>query len=68
MRSLLNSLLLLLALLILGNETYALNNYQIRVICKNQKRKSTCVKNLQRKRIDFLEGKRIEIPVIPYRE
>ena len=68
MRFLRNLLFLLLTLMSLGNYCYALSNYQIKGICKNQKKKSICIKNLKNKKIDLIKGKRIEIPVIPHKE
>ena len=44
----------LLALLLLEGESFSLTNYQIIQICKNEKRPSTCKKNLQKKRYQIL--------------
>jgi len=40
---------------------------QIKKICKNEKRKLTCLKNLKEKRSNLQKGNYIEIPVIPYK-
>ena len=55
------------ALVISGDESFSLTNYQIKNICKKEKRESICIKDLQKKRDKLQNGKFIEIPVIPYR-
>ena len=59
--------LFLFVLLISGDKSFSLTNYQIKRICKKERIKSTCIKKLQEKRLDLQKGKFIEIPVIPYR-
>ena len=51
----------------LGSKSLSLTDYQIEKICRKEKRKSTCVKNLREKRFNLNKGNLIEIPVIPYR-
>ena len=51
----------------LGNESLALNDFQIKRFCEKEKRKLTCIKSLQEKRSNLKEGKLIEIPVIPHK-
>ena len=51
----------------LGNESLALNDFQIKRFCQKEKRKLTCIKSLQEKRSNLKEGKLIEIPVIPHK-
>ena len=46
---------------------FSLTDYQIKKICKKEKRVSLCIKNLQEKRSDLQKGKLIEIPVTPYK-
>ena len=67
MRLSLNLLLLLFAIFIFGEKSYSLTDYQIRKICKNEKYKSTCIKNLQEKRSNLNEGNFIKIPVMPHK-
>ena len=50
-----------------GNKSFSLTNYQIKRICKNEKRVSNCIKNLQEKRSNLEKGNLIEIPVKPYK-
>ena len=50
------------------NEAYSLTNWQIKKICKEERKKSNCIRNLQHKRSKLLKGNRIEIPVIPFRK
>ena len=59
--------LFFLALSTFSNESFALNDLQIKRFCEKEKRKLTCIKNLQEKRSNLKEGKLIEIPVIPYK-
>ena len=62
-----NLSLTLIALLTFNEKSFSLTNYQINKICKNEKRTSSCIKNLQEKRNNLRKGKLIEIPVIPYK-
>ena len=67
MKLVLNFYMFLLAFFSFSNESFSLTNYQIKRFCEKEKRVSLCIKNLQEKRSDLQEGKRIEIPVIPYK-
>ena len=60
--------LLLVTLLIFSDKLFSLTDYQIKKICEKEKRKLTCIKNMQEKRFDLQKGNFIEIPVIPYKE
>ena len=62
-----NSLLYILVLFSFENRVYSLSETQIKEICKNKLRRSTCIKNLKLKKLNLLQGKRIEIPVIPFK-
>ena len=66
MKFLLNLFLFLFALFIFEEKSLALTDYQIKRICKNNKKVSICIKNLQKKRTDLQKGNLIEIPVFPY--
>ena len=59
--------LFLLALLTFSYDSFALTDYQIKKICKKEKRESTCKKNLQEKRSTLQKGNVIEIPVKPFK-
>ena len=50
-----------------SDESFSLNDYQIKEICKKEKWAPTCIKNLQEKKSNLQKGNRIEIPVIPYK-
>ncbi len=50
-----------------GDESFSLTDYQIKKICKKEKRASTCIKNLQEKRSYLQKGNLIKIPVIPFK-
>ena len=67
MKLFLNFSILLLAFFSLSNESFSLNDYQIKRFCEKKKRVSLCIKNLQEKRSDLKAGKLIEIPVTPYK-
>ena len=61
----LNLFLFLFTLLTFGNKSLSLTDYQIKKICKNEKMKSTCMKDLKEKRSNLQKGNIIKIPVIP---
>ncbi len=66
MKLALNLSLFLFVLVIFGDKSFSLTDYQIKKFCKNEKKVSTCIRNLRKKRFDLNNGKLIEIPVIPY--
>ena len=68
MKLLLNLSLFIIALILLGDKSFSITDYQIRKICRKEKRELTCIKNLQEKRINLQKGNQIEIPVIPYKD
>ena len=57
---------LLFAFFTIGEESFSLTDYQIKQICKKERRESICIKSLKKKRFNLNEGNTIEIPVIPY--
>ena len=59
--------LFLFALFTFNSETFSLTDYQIKKICKKEKRESTCIKNMREKRSNLQKGNLIEIPVIPFK-
>ena len=59
--------LLLFAMFTIGVESFSLTDYQIKQICKKERRESNCIKSLKKKRFNLKEGNTIEIPVIPYK-
>ena len=67
MKYLLFTFLFFLQFLINENKVYALNDYEIRNICKKARKKRTCIRNLKEKNINLLKGKIIKIPVIPFK-
>ena len=62
-----NLFLFIFVLFISEGKSFSLTNYQIKKICKNEKRKSTCIKILKEKRSNLQKGNYIEIPVLPYK-
>ena len=68
MKKVLNLSLFLLALVTLGDKSFSLTDYQIKKICKKEKRESICIKDLQDKKFNLQNGNMIEIPVIPYKK
>ncbi len=68
MKKFFNSLLYLLVLFSFVNSAYSLSDKQINEICQKRLRRLTCIKNLKNKKLDLIEGKRIEIPVIPFKK
>ena len=67
MKLALNFFLLLFALLTFGEKSFSLTNYQIKNICKKEKKELSCIKNLKDKRYNLEKNNRIEIPVVPYK-
>ena len=67
MKLALNLCLTVVVLFIFGDKSFSLTDYQIKKICKNEQRKSTCIKFLEEKRSNLQKGKLIEIPVLPYK-
>ena len=68
MKLVLNLFLFLLVFISFSEKSFSLTNYQIKKICKKEKRVSTCIKSLQEKRSNLRKGNLIEIPVIPYKD
>ena len=63
--------LVLISLFTFSDESFSLTDYQIKKICKNQKKglkKKDCIKNLIEKRSNLQKGNLIEIPVIPFKD
>ena len=58
--------LILLTLIIFEDNSFSLTDYQIKKICKKERKESFCIKNLLFKKSILKKGKFIEIPVIPY--
>ena len=50
-----------------SNKSFSLTNYQIKIFCKKEKKVSSCIKDLEKKRSDLQKGKLIEINVEPYK-
>tara|TARA_A100001035_G_scaffold199322_1_gene159845 strand:- start:199 stop:438 length:240 start_codon:yes stop_codon:yes gene_type:complete len=67
MKLLINLCLFLFSLFLLGEKSFSITDYQIKKICKKEKREFTCIKNLKEKRSNLQKGNHIEIPVIPYK-
>ena len=67
MKFALNLSLFLFSLFIFDDRSFSLSDYQIKKICKKERRQFNCIKNLKEKRTSLQKGKLIEIPVIPYK-
>ena len=63
-----NTLLFFFILFLFEKSTYALSDYQINKICQKKPNRSTCIKNLKFKKLNLLQGNKIEIPVIPFKK
>jgi len=62
-----NLCLFLFALFTFSGESFSLTDYQIKKICKKEKMKLTCIRNLEDKRINLQKGNKIEIPIEPFK-
>ncbi len=67
MKSFFKTLLYLLVLFAYESSAYSLSDNQIKEICQKKLRRSNCIRNLRIKKLNLLEGNRIEIPVIPFK-
>ena len=67
MKLVLNLYLFLFTLVTFSDKSFSLTDYQIKKICKKEKRQLFCIKKMQEKRSNLNEGNFIEIPVIPYK-
>ena len=67
MKLVLNLFMFILAFFSFSNESLSLTDYKIKRFCKNEKRVSLCIKNLQEKRSDLQKGNLIEIPVTTHK-
>ena len=63
-----NTLLFLFIFILFENNAYSLSDYQIKEICQKKPRISACIKNLKFKKLNLIQGKRIEIPVEPFKK
>ena len=61
-----NTLFFFFILFLFENSAYSLSNYQIKEICQKKSKRSTCIKKLKFKKLNLLQGNKIEIPVIPF--
>ena len=64
MKLALNLFLFLFAFMIFGEKSLSLTDFQIKRICKKEKRELACIKILKEKKLNLQKGKSIEIPVI----
>ena len=67
MKLALNLFLFLFVFAIFGEKSLSLTDFQIKRICKKEKREFTCRNLLKEKRFNLQKGNSIEIPVIPYK-
>ena len=63
-----NTILFIFILSLFENSAYSLSDYQIKKICLKKPNRSTCIKNLKFKKLNLLQGNKIEIPVIPFKK
>ena len=61
-----NTLFFFFILFLFENSAYSLSDYQINEICQKKSKRSTCIKKLKFKKLNLLQGNKIEIPVIPF--
>ena len=68
MKLIFNTLLFFFIFNLFENSAYSLSNYQIQEICKKKSKRSNCINNLKLKKLNLLQGSKIEIPVIPFKK
>ena len=62
-----NFCLLFFSLITYGEKSFSLTDFQIKKICKKERRELACIRILKEKRLNLQQGKSIKIPVIPYK-
>lgn len=62
-----NTLLFFLFIFSYENSAYSLSDYRIKEICQKKAKRSTCIKELKFKKLNLLQGNKIQIPVIPFK-
>ena len=67
MKLLLNLSLFVFFFFLFSNKSYPLTDYQIKRLCKKERRVTACIKNFQEKRSKLQKGNLIEIPVVPFK-
>ncbi len=68
MRLFFSTFLLFLNIFLFENNAYSLSDYRIKEICQKNPKRSTCIKNLNFKKLELLKGNKIEIPIIPFKK
>ena len=68
MKLLFNPLLFFSVIFLFESSAYSLSVYQMKEICQNKPKRSSCIKNLKLKKLNLLQGDIIEIPVIPIKK
>ena len=63
-----NPILFFLIIFYFNNDAYSLSDNRIKEICQKKPKRSTCIKNLKFKKLNLLQGNKIEIPVIPFKK
>ena len=61
-----NTFFFFFILFLFENSAYSLTDYQIKEICQKKSKRSSCIKKLKLKKLNLLQGNKIEIPVIPF--
>ena len=62
-----NTFLIFIVLILNERAAYSLTDKKIKEICQKKNNRSNCIKNLKNKRYNLLQGNRIEIPVLPFK-
>ena len=57
-----------MVIFLFDNSAFSLSENQIKEICQKKPKISTCIKKLKLKNLNLIEGKRIEIPVTPFKK
>ena len=67
MKLLLKLTLFLFSFVIFDDKSFSITDYQIKQICKEERRESICIKILRERKSNLESGNYIEIPVLPYK-
>ena len=68
MKFFINAFLFLVIAFSYVDDASALSDYKIKDICRKEKRRSKCIKELKLKKFNLIQGKQIEIPILPFKK
>ena len=68
MKLFINTLIFFLIIFLYEDSAYSLSDYRLKELCQKTSKRYTCIKKLKIKKLNLLQGNKIEIPVIPFKK